>query len=93
MVLGEHENGSIKSQSLSAVEAAKSLSDDNSVSMLLAGSGPSFNEAVKQAASSHPSISQVFDLYFYYYYYSFVFKINFVMIVSGLVLVSIIKAV
>ncbi|KAL9444379.1 hypothetical protein AB3S75_017545 [Citrus x aurantiifolia] len=59
LVLGEHENGSIKSQSLSAVEAAKSLSDDNSVSMLLAGSGPSFNEAVKHAASSHPSISQV----------------------------------
>lgn len=59
LVLGEHENGSIKAQSLSAVEAAKSLSDDNSVSMLLAGSGPSFSEAVKHAASSHPSISQV----------------------------------
>lgn len=60
MVLAEHENGLIKAQSVSAVEAAKSLNNENSVSMLLAGSGPSLKEAAKHAASCHPSISQVF---------------------------------
>ena len=59
LVLGEHEGGSIKAQSLSAVVAAKSLGEDNSISMLLAGSGPSVQEAAKYAASCHPSISQV----------------------------------
>uniref|UniRef100_A0A5B7BSU9 Electron transfer flavoprotein subunit alpha n=1 Tax=Davidia involucrata TaxID=16924 RepID=A0A5B7BSU9_DAVIN len=59
LVLAEHEGGSINSQSLSAVEAAKSLCEDNSVSMLLAGSGPSLREAAANAASCHPSISQV----------------------------------
>ncbi|KAJ4726124.1 electron transfer flavoprotein subunit alpha, mitochondrial [Melia azedarach] len=59
LVLAEHENGLIKAQSVSAVEAAKSLNNENSVSMLLAGSGPSLKEAAKHAASCHPSISQV----------------------------------
>ncbi|XP_044487350.1 electron transfer flavoprotein subunit alpha, mitochondrial-like [Mangifera indica] len=59
LVLGEHENGLIKGQSLSAVEAAKFLTEDNPVSVLLAGSGPSLTEAAKHAAACHPSISRV----------------------------------
>ncbi|KAL6999351.1 hypothetical protein U1Q18_000512 [Sarracenia purpurea var. burkii] len=59
LVLAEHEGGSVKASSVSAVEAAKSLSDDNSVSILLAGSGPSLQEAAKHAASCHPLVSQV----------------------------------
>ncbi|KAL7216971.1 hypothetical protein ACSBR1_028826 [Camellia fascicularis] len=59
LVLAEHEGGSINAPSVSAVEAAKSLSDDNSVSILLAGSGPSLREAAEHAASCHPYISQV----------------------------------
>ncbi|RVW99646.1 Electron transfer flavoprotein subunit alpha, mitochondrial [Vitis vinifera] len=59
LVLGEHEGGSIKAQSLSAVVAAKFLGEDNSISMLLAGSGPSVQEAAIHAASCHSSISQV----------------------------------
>ncbi|KAF5948800.1 hypothetical protein HYC85_014757 [Camellia sinensis] len=47
----EHEGGSINAPSVSAVEAAKSLSDDNS--------GPSLREAAEHAASCHPYISQV----------------------------------
>lgn len=58
LVLAEHEGGSIKASSLSAVEATKSLGEGNSVSILLAGSGPSLREAA-QAASCHPSVSQV----------------------------------
>ncbi|KAL2466878.1 Electron transfer flavoprotein subunit alpha [Abeliophyllum distichum] len=59
LVLAEHEGGSVKASSLSAVEATKSLGEDNSVSILLAGSGPSLQEAAAQAASCHPSVSQV----------------------------------
>lgn len=59
LVLAEHEGGLINASSLSAVEAAKSLSEEKSVSVLLAGSGPSLQEAAKHAASSHSSISQV----------------------------------
>ncbi|KAI5387541.1 hypothetical protein KIW84_073592 [Lathyrus oleraceus] len=60
LVVAEHENGTIKSASLSALLAAASLPDkDSSVSLLLAGSGPSLHEAASHAASSHPSISQV----------------------------------
>lgn len=62
MVLAEHEGGSIKASSLSAVEATKSLGEDNSVSILLAGSGPSLREAA-QAASCHPYVSQVLQLW------------------------------
>ncbi|KAL8470033.1 hypothetical protein ACS0TY_032775 [Phlomoides rotata] len=59
LVLAEHEGGSIKASSLSAVEAAKFVAKHNSVSLLLAGSGPSLKQAAAHAASSHPSISQV----------------------------------
>lgn len=59
LVLAEHEGGLIKNSSLSAVEAAKSLGGDNSISLLLAGSGHSLKEAAEHAASSHPSVSQV----------------------------------
>lgn len=59
MVLAEHEGGSIKTLSLSAIEAAKSLGDENSVSLLLAGSGPSIKEVASRAASCHPSVSEV----------------------------------
>ena len=58
-MLAEHEGGSIKAPSVSAVEAAKSLGKDNSVSVLLAGSGLSLQKAAEHAASCHPSISQV----------------------------------
>ncbi|KAK9674365.1 hypothetical protein RND81_12G228000 [Saponaria officinalis] len=59
LVLAEHEGGSIKSSSISSVEAAKSLGEDNTVSVLLAGCGPSLQEAATHAASCHSSISQV----------------------------------
>ncbi|KAI3456968.1 hypothetical protein Pfo_013631 [Paulownia fortunei] len=59
LVLAEHEGGSVKASSLSAVEAAKFLGEDNSISLLLAGSGPSLQEAAAHAASCHPSISKV----------------------------------
>lgn len=57
--MAEHEGGSIKASSLSAVEAAKRLGEDNSVSLLIAGSGSSLQEAAAHAATSHPSISKV----------------------------------
>ncbi|PIN22356.1 Electron transfer flavoprotein, alpha subunit [Handroanthus impetiginosus] len=59
LVLAEHEGGAVKASSLSAVEAAKFLGEDNSISLLLAGSGPSLQEAAAYAASCHPSISRV----------------------------------
>lgn len=60
LVIAEHEGGSVTKTSLSSVEAAsKFLSKDNSLSLLLAGTGPSLQEAAANAASCHPSISQV----------------------------------
>ncbi|KAE8734905.1 Electron transfer flavoprotein subunit alpha [Hibiscus syriacus] len=59
LVLAEHEGGSIKAQSLSAVVAANSISRDNPVSLLLAGSGSSLQQAAEKAATCHPCISQV----------------------------------
>ncbi|KDP39073.1 hypothetical protein JCGZ_00830 [Jatropha curcas] len=59
LVVAEHEGGAIKAPSLSAIEAAKALGGDNSISILVAGSGPSLHEAASSAASCHPSISQV----------------------------------
>ncbi|KAE8637511.1 hypothetical protein CSA_004767 [Cucumis sativus] len=44
---------------LSAIAAAASLSTHTSISLLLAGSGPSLHQAAQHAASCHPSISQV----------------------------------
>lgn len=63
MVLGEIEGGSVKPSCFSAVEAAKSLSKENSISLLLAGCGSSLREAAKYAASRHPSVSQVLQIY------------------------------
>lgn len=59
LILAEHEGGSVKAPSVSAVVAAKSLSEDNAISMLLAGSGSSLQKAAAHAASCHPSVSQV----------------------------------
>ncbi|KAK8527262.1 hypothetical protein V6N13_085106 [Hibiscus sabdariffa] len=59
LILAEHEGGSIKAQSLSAVAAASSISEDNPVSLLLAGSGSSLQQAAEKAATCHHSISQV----------------------------------
>ncbi|KAL6529430.1 hypothetical protein OROGR_015053 [Orobanche gracilis] len=59
LVLAEHGGGFVRASSLSAVEAAKYLGEDNSISLLVAGSGPSLQEAADHAASCHPSISQV----------------------------------
>ncbi|KAK7262637.1 hypothetical protein RJT34_30212 [Clitoria ternatea] len=60
LVVAEHEGGVIKPNSLSALAAATCLPDrDSSVSLLLAGSGPSLHQAASHAASCHPSISQV----------------------------------
>ncbi|KAG4986067.1 hypothetical protein JHK86_033758 [Glycine max] len=60
LVVAEHEGGFIKPPSLSALAAATCLPDpDSSVSVLLAGSGPSLHQAASHAASCHPSISKV----------------------------------
>lgn len=58
-MLGEHEGGIVKPSCLSAISAAGSICNDNSISILLAGSGPSLQKAASHAASSHPSLSQV----------------------------------
>lgn len=44
---------------MSTVVAANSLSESSSISLLLAGSGSSLQEAATQAASCHPSVSEV----------------------------------
>ncbi|MFS7963512.1 putative acryloyl-CoA reductase (NADH) [Helianthus anomalus] len=60
LVIAEHEGGSLTASSLSSIEAAgKFLSKDNSLSLLLAGVGPTLQEAAAKAASCHPSVSQV----------------------------------
>ncbi|KAJ4848494.1 hypothetical protein Tsubulata_003367 [Turnera subulata] len=59
LVIAEHEGGAINAPSVSAVEAAKSLGEGNSISLLLAGSGTSLHDAAARAASFHPAISQV----------------------------------
>uniref|UniRef100_A0A1D1YXX5 Electron transfer flavoprotein subunit alpha n=1 Tax=Anthurium amnicola TaxID=1678845 RepID=A0A1D1YXX5_9ARAE len=59
LVLAEHEAGFLKPSSLSAIEAAGTISKENSISVLLAGSGPSLQKAASHASSSHPLISQV----------------------------------
>ncbi|CAH9083535.1 unnamed protein product [Cuscuta europaea] len=59
LVVAEHEGGYIKSSSLSAIEAAKYLSSDSPISLLLAGSGPSMKESALTAASCLPSVSEV----------------------------------
>ncbi|XP_023748430.1 electron transfer flavoprotein subunit alpha, mitochondrial [Lactuca sativa] len=61
LVIAEHEGGSLSGTSLSSIEAASKLlcKDNNSLSLLLAGTGPSLQEAATNAASCHPCISQV----------------------------------
>ncbi|KAF3548748.1 hypothetical protein DY000_02010323 [Brassica cretica] len=59
LILAEHESGSIKPQTVSTVVAANHLGESSSVSLLLAGSGSSLQEAASQAASCHPSVSEV----------------------------------
>ncbi|KAJ4882172.1 Electron transfer flavoprotein subunit alpha [Raphanus sativus] len=59
LILAEHESGSIKPQTVSTVVAANQLGESSSVSLLLAGSGSSLQEAASQAASCHPSVSEV----------------------------------
>uniref|UniRef100_A0A7N1A8L8 Electron transfer flavoprotein subunit alpha n=1 Tax=Kalanchoe fedtschenkoi TaxID=63787 RepID=A0A7N1A8L8_KALFE len=59
LVVGEHEGGYVRIPSISAVEAAKSLGDDNPISLLIAGSGPSLHQAATHASLCHPSISHV----------------------------------
>lgn len=59
LVLAEHEGGFVKPSSLSAVAAAGSISKENSVSILLGGSGPNLQKAASHAASCHPLVSQV----------------------------------
>ncbi|PKA52714.1 Electron transfer flavoprotein subunit alpha, mitochondrial [Apostasia shenzhenica] len=59
LVLGEHDGGFVKPSTLSAVTAASSISKDNSISILLGGSGSALEKAVSHAASFHPLISQV----------------------------------
>ncbi|KAH9328355.1 hypothetical protein KI387_000463, partial [Taxus chinensis] len=59
LVLAEHEGGSVKASSFNAVAAAQAFGKDTSVSLLMAGSGPSLHAAANQAASSHPLVSQV----------------------------------
>ncbi|PQQ08246.1 electron transfer flavoprotein subunit alpha mitochondrial [Prunus yedoensis var. nudiflora] len=59
LVLAEHEGGAIKPQSVSAVKAAKSLSNDNPISLLLAGSGSALHEAAANAALCDPSVFEV----------------------------------
>ncbi|EOA38010.1 hypothetical protein CARUB_v10009479mg [Capsella rubella] len=59
LILAEHESGSIKPQTVSTVVAANSLGENSSISLLLAGSGSSLQEAAAQAASCHPSVSEV----------------------------------
>ncbi|ESQ30380.1 hypothetical protein EUTSA_v10011599mg [Eutrema salsugineum] len=59
LILAEHESGSIKAQTVSTVVAAGSLGESSTISLLLAGSGSSLHEAAAQAASCHPSVSEV----------------------------------
>lgn len=59
LVIAEHESGTIKAPSLSAIEAARYLSADNVVSVLIAGAGPSLQEAATNAGLCHPSVSEV----------------------------------
>ncbi|XP_010545544.1 PREDICTED: electron transfer flavoprotein subunit alpha, mitochondrial [Tarenaya hassleriana] len=59
LVLAEHEGGSVKPPTVAAVVAANAFGEGNSVSLLLAGSGSSLQDAASHAASCHPSVSQV----------------------------------
>lgn len=58
LVVAEQEGGLIRPSSLSALAAAGSIGHDNSISVLLAGTGSSLHKAVSQAAGL-PTVSQV----------------------------------
>ncbi|GKA32534.1 hypothetical protein Tco_0718901, partial [Tanacetum coccineum] len=59
LVIAEHESGSLTSASLSSVAvASKFLSKDNSLSLLLARSGPSLQDAATNFTSCHLFVSQ-----------------------------------
>ncbi|GJZ40909.1 hypothetical protein Tco_0587795 [Tanacetum coccineum] len=59
LVNTKHESGSLTSASLSSVVAASKFSSkDNSLSLILAGSGPSLQDAAANSASCHLSVSQ-----------------------------------
>lgn len=59
LVVAEQEEGLVKQSSISAIEAAGAISHENSVSVLLAGTGPDLEKAASHAASAHPLVSQV----------------------------------
>ncbi|XP_072968968.1 electron transfer flavoprotein subunit alpha, mitochondrial [Typha angustifolia] len=59
LVIAEHEGGFVKPSSLSALAAAEAITKENSVSVLLGGSGSTLQKAASHAASSHPLISEV----------------------------------
>ncbi|CAL4928256.1 unnamed protein product [Urochloa decumbens] len=59
LVVAEHEGGFVKPSSLSALAAAEAIAEENKISVLLGGSGPSLHKAADHAASSHPLVSEV----------------------------------
>lgn len=58
-MVAEHEGGVVKPSSLSAFAAAEAIAKENSISVLLGGSGETLQKAAAHAASSHPLISEV----------------------------------
>ncbi|CAA6654262.1 unnamed protein product [Spirodela intermedia] len=59
LIFAEHEEGLVKNSSVRAIEAAGAISKENSISVLLAGTGPDLEKAASHAASAHPLVSQV----------------------------------
>ncbi|CAN6468135.1 unnamed protein product [Victoria cruziana] len=59
LVIAEHDGGKVKPSSLSAVAAAEAIAEGSSISLLVAGYGPSVQAAANHAATCHPSVSQV----------------------------------
>lgn len=58
LVVAEHEGGTLKGSSLSAIAAAGALKEGSTVSVLLGGSGPTLQQAARNAAA-HPVINKV----------------------------------
>lgn len=59
LIVAEHDGGFVKPSSLSALAAAEVVSKENSISVLLAGSGPLVEKAAQHAATCHPLVSEV----------------------------------
>ncbi|KAF3330778.1 electron transfer flavoprotein subunit alpha [Carex littledalei] len=59
LIVAEHDGGFVKPSTLSAIAAAEVVSKENSISVLLAGSGPSVEKAAQHAATCHPLVSEV----------------------------------